>query len=100
MSSKRYIACLIKMNTSCDKISGKSARSAIKHNKQSLSSLRFLALTLSAPPQTVPKDVEGGTTDRIVVTNRSEYIACVIMSVTELAHLLDNDMDRVGYRVG
>ena len=67
---------------------------------QSLFSLRFLTLTLSVPPLTGPKVVVAGTSDRIVVTNRSEYIACVIMSVTELAHLLDNDMDRVGYRVG
>ena len=67
---------------------------------QSLFSLWFLTLTLSAPPPTGPKDVEAGTTDRIVVKDRSVYGDLVIMSVTELVHLLDNDMDRVGYRVG
>jgi hypothetical protein len=32
--------------------------------------------------------------------DRNEYRDFVIMSVAELAHFLDNDMDRVGYRVG
>jgi hypothetical protein len=67
--------------------SGKSASSAVKHNTQSLSSLWFLTLTLSAPPPTDPKDVEAGTTDRIVVKDRSVYGDLVIMSVAELAHL-------------
>ena len=89
MLSKHYKACPIKMNTSCDTTSGKSARSAIKHNTQSLSSLKFLTLTLSAPPLTGPKVVVAGTSDRIVVTNRSKYGDCVILSVAESAHLLD-----------
>ena len=69
---------------------------------QSLFSLRFLTLTLSAPPENVPKDGVAGTSDRVVVMDRSKNGDCVIMSVAdELAHLLDNnDMDRVGYRVG
>ena len=95
MSSKHYIACLIKMNTSCDKTSGKSARSAIKHNTQSLSSLKFLTLTLSAPQGTDPKVRLTGTSDRVVVMDRSEYGDCVILSVAELAHSLDFGMDRV-----
>jgi hypothetical protein len=68
---------------------------------QSLFSLRFLTLTLSAPQGTVPKDRLTGTSDRVVVMDRSKNGDCVIMSVAELAHLLDNnDMDRLGYRVG
>ena len=65
-----------------------------------LFSLRFLTLTLSAPPGNVPKDGLAGT-DRVVVMDRSKNGDCVIMPVAELAHLLDNnDVDRVGYRVG
>ena len=67
---------------------------------QSLFSLRFLTLTLSAPQGTVPKDRLTGTSDRVVVVDHSEYVDCVTLSVAEFAHLLDNDMDRVGYRVG
>ena len=62
---------------------------------QSLFSLRFLTLTLSAPPLAIPKDVVAGTSDRVVVMNCSKNGDCVIMSVAELAHLLDNDMDHV-----
>ena len=62
---------------------------------QSLFSLRFLTLTLSAPQGAGPKDGVAGTTDRIVVMDSSEYRDCVIMSVTESAHLVDFDMDRV-----
>ena len=66
-----------------------------------LFSLRFLTLTLSAPPSPVPKDRNAGTSDRVVVMDRSKNGDCVIMPVAELAHLLDNnDMGRVGYRVG
>ena len=72
--------------------SGKSISSATEQNAQSLSSLRFLTLTLFAPPPTVPKDVEAGT-HRIVVMGRSEYGDFVITSVAELAHLLDSDID-------
>jgi hypothetical protein len=75
--------------------SGKSASSAIKHNTQSLFSLWFLTLTLSAPQGTCPKVRLTGTSDRVVVMNRSKNGDCVIMSVAELAHLLDNDMDHV-----
>ena len=67
---------------------------------RSLFSLWFLTLTLSAPQGTVPKDRLTGTSDRVVVMDRSEYVDCVTLSVAEFAHLLDNDMDRVGYRVG
>ena len=67
---------------------------------QSLFSLRFLKLTLSATHGNVPKDVVAGTSDRVVVMDRSEYGDCVILSVAESAHSLDNDMHRVGYRVG
>ena len=67
---------------------------------QSLFSLRFLALTLSAPHGNVPKDGVAGTSDRVVVMDRSEYGDCVILSVAESAHSLDNDMHGVGYRVG
>ena len=70
------------------------------HAPQSLFSLRFLTLTLSAPHGNVPKDAVAGTSDRVVVMDRSEYVDCVTLSVAEFAHLLDNDMDRVGYRVG
>ena len=59
-----------------------------------------LTLTLSAPQGTDPKVRLTGTSDRVVVMDRSQYGDCVITSVAELAHLLDNDMDRVGYRVG
>ena len=83
------------MNTSCDKTSVKSARSAIKHNTQSLFSLRFLTLTLSAPQGTDPKVRLTGTSDRVVVMDRSKNGDCVIMSVAELAHLIDFDMDRL-----
>ena len=62
---------------------------------QSLFSLMFLTLTLSAPPLAIPKDVVAGTFDRVVVMDRSKNGDCVIMSVAELAHLLDNDMDHV-----
>ena len=62
---------------------------------QSLFSLRFLTLTLSAPPLAIPKDVVAGTFDRVVVMDCSKNGDCVIMSVAELAHLLDNDMDHV-----
>ena len=62
---------------------------------QSLFSLRFLTLTLSAPHATCPKVRVAGTSDRIVVMDSSEYIDCVISSVTESAHLVDFDMDRV-----
>ena len=62
---------------------------------QSLFPLRFLTLTLSAPPLTVPKDVEAGTSDWIVVKDRSEYGDFVITSVVELAHLFDFYIDRV-----
>jgi hypothetical protein len=51
---------------------------------QSLFSLRFLTLTLSAPPLTGPKVVVAGTSDRIVVMDRSEYGDFAIMSVAEL----------------
>ena len=94
MLSKHYRACPIKMNTSCDTTSGKSARSAIKHNTQSLSSLKFLTLTLSAPLLAIPKDVVAGT-DRVVVMDRSKNRDFIIMSVAEFDHLLDNDMDHV-----
>ena len=67
---------------------------------QSLFSLRFLTLTLSAPHGTCPKVSVTGTSDRVVVMDRSEYGDCVIFSVAESAHLLDNDMHRGGYRVG
>ena len=67
---------------------------------QSLFSLRFLTLTLSATHGNVPKDVVAGTSDRVVVMDRSEYGDCVILSVAESAHSLDKDMHRVGYRVG
>jgi hypothetical protein len=62
---------------------------------QSLFPLRFLTLTLSAPLPTVPKDVEAGNSDRIVVKDGSEYGDFVIASVAELAHLLDSYIDRV-----
>ena len=62
---------------------------------QSLFPLRFLTLTLSAPPPTVPKDVEAGNSDRIVVKDRSEYGDFVITSVAELAQLLDSYIDRL-----
>ena len=62
---------------------------------QSLFPLQFLTLTLSAPPPTVPKDVEAGISDRIVVKDRSEYGDFVITSVAELAHLLDSYIDRL-----
>ena len=80
--------------------SGKSASSVTEQCIQSLFSLRFLTLTLSAPHGNVPKDGVAGTSDRVVVMDRSKNGDCVIMSVAELAHLLHNDMDRVGYRVG
>ena len=66
-----------------------------EQSMQSLFSLRFITLTLSAPPPTVPKDVEAGTSDRIVVMDRSKYGDFVITSVAELAHLLDSDTDCV-----
>ena len=80
--------------------SGKSASSATEQCMQSLFSLRFLTLTLSAPQGTDPKVRLTGTSDRVVVMDRSKYGDCVTLSVAEFAHLLDNDMDRVGYRVG
>jgi hypothetical protein len=52
-------------------------------------------MTLSAPPLTGPKVVVAGTSDRIVVMDRSEYGDFVIMSVAEFVHLLDSDIDRV-----
>ena len=67
---------------------------------QSMFSLRFLTLTLSAPHGTCPKVRVAGTSDRVVVMDRSEYGDCVILSVAESAHSLDKDMHRVGYRVG
>jgi hypothetical protein len=75
--------------------SGKSTSSTTEQNAQSLSSLRFLTMTLSAPPLAIPKDVVAGTFDRVVVMDRSKNGDCVIMSVAELAHLLNFDMDRV-----
>ena len=80
--------------------SGKSASSVTEQCMQSLFSLWFLTLTLSAPQGTVPKDRLTGTSDRVVVMDRSKNGDFMIMSVTELAVLLDNDMDRVGYRLG
>ena len=62
---------------------------------QSLFSLRFLTLTLSAPHCTCPKVRLTGTSDRVVVMDCGKNGDCVIMSVAELAHLLDNDMDHV-----
>ena len=62
---------------------------------QSLSSLRILTLTLSAPQGAFPKVGVTGTSDRVVVMDCSKNGDCVIMSVAELAHLLDNDMDHV-----
>jgi hypothetical protein len=53
---------------------------------QSLFSLRFLTLTLSAPPGNVPKDGVAGT-DRVVVMDRSKNGDCVTLSVAEWAHL-------------
>ena len=67
---------------------------------QSLFSLRFLTLTLSAPQGAYPKEGVTGTSDRVVVMDCSKNGDCVTLSVAEFAHLLDNDMDRVGYRVG
>jgi len=75
--------------------SGKSASSATEQCMQSLFSLRFLTLTLSAPHGTCPKVSVTGTSDRVVVMDCSKNGDCVIMSVAELAHLLDNDMDHV-----
>ena len=66
-----------------------------EQSMQSLFSLRFLTLTLSAPPLTGPKVVVAGTSDRIVIMERSEYRDFVIISVAELAHLLDSDTDCV-----
>ena len=80
---------------------GKSASSGTEQSMlQSLFSLRFLTLTLSAPQGAGPKDGVTGTSDRVVVMDRSEYGDCVILSVAESAHSLDKDMHRVGYRVG
>ena len=63
---------------------------------QSLFSLRFLTLTLSAPQGTDPKVRLTGTSDRVVVVmDRSKNRDFMIMSVAELAHLLNFDMDRV-----
>ena len=62
---------------------------------QSLFSLRFLTLTLSTPLLAIPKDVVAGTFDRIVVMDRSKNGDCGIMSVAELADLIDFDMDRL-----
>ena len=76
--------------------SGKSASSVTEQCIQSLFSLRFLTLTLSAPHGTYPKVRLTGTSGRVVVMDRSEYIDCVIMSVAELAQSLNFDMDRVG----
>ena len=73
----------------------KPASSATEQNAQSLSSLQFLTLTLSAPQGDCPKVGVTGTSDRVVVMDRSEYIDCVIMSVAKMALLLDYDMDRV-----
>jgi hypothetical protein len=80
--------------------SGKSANSVTEQSMQSLFSLRFLTLTLSAPQGACPKEGVTGTSDKVVVMDRSKNGDFMIMSVTELAHLLDNDMHRVGYRVG
>jgi hypothetical protein len=74
--------------------SGKSASSVTEQCMQSLFSLRFLTLTLSAPPGNVLKDGVAGT-DRVVVMDRSKNGDFVIMSVAELAHLIDFDMDRL-----
>ena len=62
---------------------------------QSLFSLRCLTLTLSAPPENVPKDGVAGTSDRVVVMDRSKNGDFMILSVAELAHLIDFDIDRV-----
>ena len=62
---------------------------------QSLFSLRFLTLTLSAPPLTGLKVVVAGTSDRIVILEHSEYRDFVIISVAELSHLLDSYTDCV-----
>ena len=62
---------------------------------QSLFSLRFLTLTLSAPHFTCPKVRLTGTSDRVVVIDRSKNGDFIIMSVAEFEHLLDNDMDHV-----
>ena len=62
---------------------------------QSLSSLRFLTLTLSAPQADVPKDGVAGTSDRIVVMDRNKNGDFMIISVAELAHSIDFDMDRL-----
>ena len=100
--SKNMHGCLLLdlSKTKSMTISGKSASTVTEQSIQSLLSLRFLTRTLSAPPLAIPKDVIAGTFDRVVVMDRSKNGDCVIMSVTELVHLLDNDMDRVGYRVG
>jgi hypothetical protein len=75
--------------------SGKSASLATEQCMQSLFSLRFLTLTLSAPQGTDPKVRLKGTSDRVVFMDCSKNGDCVIMSVAELAHLLNFDMDRV-----
>ena len=62
---------------------------------QSLFSLWFLTFTLSAPLSHGPKHRKAGTSDRVVVMDRSEYGDCVILSVADLAYSLDFDMDRV-----
>ena len=75
--------------------SGKSANSATEQCMQSLFSLRFLTLTLSAPPPTDPKVDVAGLSDRVVVMDRGKNGDFMMMSVTELAHLIDFDIDRV-----
>jgi hypothetical protein len=67
--------------------SGKSASSVTEQSVQSLFSLRFLTLTLSAPHGTCPKVRVTGTSDRVVVMDRSKYGDCATLSVAELAHL-------------
>jgi hypothetical protein len=75
--------------------SGKSASSVTEQCMQSLFSLWFLALTLSAPQGTVPKDRLTGTSDRVVIMDRSKNGDFMTLSVAELAHLIDFDIDRV-----
>ena len=76
-------------------MSGKSASSVTEQSVQSLFSLRFLTLTLSAPHCTCPKVRLTGTSDRVVVMDRSKNGDFMILSVAELAHLIDFDIDRV-----
>ena len=75
--------------------SDKSANSATEQCMHSLSSLRILTLNLSASQETDPKVRLTGTSDRVVVMDRSKNEDFMIISVAELAHLKDFDMDRL-----